>query len=84
MPNHKSCEKRMKTSERDRVKNRVFRSKLRSALKDLRGEKDKQLAATKYREASSLLDQAAADNLIHKKNASRNKSRLAQFVQKLG
>jgi len=84
VPSHKSCKKRMKTAERDRLKNRALRSKVRVAVKELRDEKSKDAALTKLKLASSVLDQAAADGLIHRKNADRNKSRLAKFVQKLG
>jgi len=84
LPYHKSCEKRMKTSERDRQANRAFRSTLRAALKAVRSETNKDEAMKKLREAASMLDKAATKNIIHKKNASRNKSRLTLMVQKLG
>lgn len=74
----------MKTSERDRQANRAFRSTLRAALKAVRSETNKDEAMKKLREAASMLDKAATKNIIHKKNASRNKSRLTLMVQKLG
>ncbi len=73
----------MRTSEEQRLRNRAFRSRLRTAIKELRQETDKEKAAMKYREVSSLLDRAAGIHLIHKRNAARNKSRLARFVSKL-
>lgn len=84
MPNHKSCAKRMKTSDQERLRNRGYRSVLRGAIKDLREETNKEEAAKKYRNVVSLIDKASANGLIHRKNADRNKSRLALFVQKLG
>ena len=83
MPNHKSCAKRMKTSEQQRLRNRALRSQLRSAIKELRSETDKGEAAKKYRTVTSFLDKAVSYSLIHKKRADRNKSRLAQMVQRL-
>lgn len=83
MPNHKSCKKRMKTSERDRVKNRGLRSELRGVIKELRAEKSAKSAAEKLSEVTRELDRAAARGLIHKRNADRNKSRLTQFVNSL-
>ena len=74
----------MKTSENQRQRNRAFRSRMRAALKELRTETNKDEAAKKLKVASSLLDQGAAKHLIHKKNADRNKSRLASMVNKLG
>lgn len=84
MPHHKSCKKRIKTSEKERIRNRGMNSQLRSAVRDLRRETSKEQAGTKYRTVVSLLDKAAAYGLIHKKNADRNKSRLARFVTQLG
>ena len=74
----------MKTSENNRIRNRAFRSELRGAIKDLRDETNKEEATVKYKKVASLYDKAANNHLIHKKNADRNKSRLAHFVQKLG
>jgi small subunit ribosomal protein S20 len=74
----------MKTAERDRMANRALRSTLRAALKAVREEKNKDEAIKKLRVASRLLDKAASKQIVHKKNASRNKSRLAHLVQKLG
>ncbi|MBD3401250.1 30S ribosomal protein S20 [candidate division GN15 bacterium] len=83
MPNHKSCEKRMRTSEKQRVRNRAFRSQLRAAIKDVRSESNKEEAAKKLESAKQILDKAASKGLIHPRNADRNKSRLAMYVNKL-
>jgi small subunit ribosomal protein S20 len=74
----------MKTSEQRRLRNRALQSQLRAAMKELRSETNKEEAVKKYQAATSLLDKAASYGIIHKKNADRNKSRLAQFVSKLG
>jgi small subunit ribosomal protein S20 len=83
LPNHKSCAKRMKTSENERIRNRAFRTQLRSAIKELRSETSKEEATKKYLSVSQILDKAASYGLIHRKNADRNKSRLAHFVNRL-
>ncbi len=84
MPHHKSCKKRMKTSEQQRLRNRKYKTNLRSSIRDLRAITSKEEAMAQYRSVTSLLDQAVARGLIHKKNADRNKARLARFVQQLG
>ncbi|MEW6413465.1 MAG: 30S ribosomal protein S20 [Candidatus Zixiibacteriota bacterium] len=84
MPHHKSCKKRIKTSEARRLRNRGYTSYLRASVRELRALTRKDEATPKYREVVSLLDKAVAYGLIHKKNADRNKSRLAIFVQQLG
>jgi small subunit ribosomal protein S20 len=83
LPNHKSCEKRMKQSENNRMRNRAYRSQLRAAVKEVRTEKNKEEALKKLKEAARVLDTAATYGIIHKKNAARNKSRLTALVNKL-
>ena len=83
MPQHKSCKKRVKTSNIQRERNRGYRSQLRDAVRELRAETNKETATTKYREVSSIIDNAVTRRLLHKRNADRNKSRLAIFVSKL-
>jgi small subunit ribosomal protein S20 len=73
----------MKSSARERERNRRERSRLRAAIRDLRAMTDKDEAAKKLTEVNSLLDRAAATHLVHPRNADRNKSRLAKRVQKL-
>jgi small subunit ribosomal protein S20 len=84
LPSHKSNFKRMKTSAKERERNRAYRSRLRAALKDVRAVQSKDEAAAKLKEAFRLLDRAASRGLIHKSNADRNKSRLALAINKLG
>jgi len=84
LPNHKSCVKRMRTAGEERERNRAFRSRLRQAIKDVRTATDREAAAKILRETTSIIDKAAGSGLIHKRTAARNKSRLTQFVSKLG
>ncbi len=80
MPHHKSCKKRMRQSVERRARNRGYRSELRAAMRDLRANPTAEDASQKYRTVESLLDRAASLGLIHKKNADRNKARLAKLV----
>ena len=83
MPTHKSCKKRVKTSDEQRIRNRGRRSILRTSIRELRDMTSKEDATAKLKEVSVLLDKAAGTNLIHKSNADRNKSRLTRFVASL-
>lgn len=74
----------MKTSAVQRLRNRTYRAHLRSALKDIRQETSKEAALKKYSNVTRLLDRAAQSHLIHRKNADRNKSRIAHMIAKLG
>lgn len=84
MPNVKSAEKRMRTNAIRAERNRAFRSRLRTALKKVRGATDTATGAEALREASSLLDRAARKRIIHPNKAARAKSRLTAFIGKLG
>jgi len=70
-------------SEEERTRNRSFRSRLRQAIKDVRAETNREEALKKLKAATSVIDRAAGSGLIHKRTASRNKSRLAQYIAKL-
>ncbi|MFZ5980557.1 MAG: 30S ribosomal protein S20 [Candidatus Zixiibacteriota bacterium] len=83
MPNHKSCVKRIRITNIERERNRSLRSQLRSAIKDVETAEKKDDAVKKLKKATVIIDKAAARGLIHKKNASRNVSRLTIKVNKL-
>lgn len=80
MPQHKSAAKRMRTSAKNAARNRPRMSKVRSAIKKVRTAPDKEAAAAGLREAVSLLDRTASKGALHKRKASRLKSRLAKTV----
>ena len=80
MPNHKSCEKRLKQDVKRRARNNYVRSTLKTLSKKMRSdisqEEKEKLLETVY----SQLDKAAKKGVIHKRTASRRKSRIALFV----
>ncbi len=84
MPNIKSAEKRVRQSERRRVRNRIYRSSARTAVKKARalieaGDPGAQEAVMK---AVRILDKAAQKGVIHANNAARRKSRLLRMLHK--
>lgn len=86
MPILKSAEKALRASERRRVMNDRWRTKLHTALKAVRvatTAKDKAAAEKAYLKATSILDRAARRNIIHPNKAARKKSRLAKAVAKI-
>jgi small subunit ribosomal protein S20 len=78
MPHHKSAEKRMRTNEKARQRNRAVKSQLKGVLKKLdeAGEPDE--AAKALQNAVAALDRAARKRVIPKGRADRTKSRLAR------
>lgn len=81
MPHHKSAAKRMKTSEKARLKNRAVKSRLKGVVKTAEDAPAPE-AATAFNEAMSALDRAAAKGIIPKRRADRKKSRLAKRLVK--
>ncbi len=84
MPQHKSCEKRMKTSAKARAKNRAYRSKMKMALRKVQDAKTTEEGQTAFTEASKLLDRLAGKGIIHKNRAADKKSRLYSYIQTIG
>ncbi|MED4603914.1 30S ribosomal protein S20 [Paenibacillus validus] len=86
MPNIKSAIKRVKVSEKRRLRNASHKSALRTAVKafetaaagsNVETAKDALIAASKK------LDKAVTKGLVHKNTAARKKSRLAKKLNAL-
>ena len=87
MANHKSALKRIRSSERKRVRNRLVRSKARTEIKKARGlirDGDMESARQATLEAIRTLDKAAGKGILHPNNAARRKSRLMRQLAKVG
>jgi small subunit ribosomal protein S20 len=83
MAQHKSAEKRARISKRRSVRNTVWKSKMRTAIKRVRSITEKDKALVELRKTAKLLDQLAAKGIIHKNKAANNKSNLTRFVNTL-
>jgi small subunit ribosomal protein S20 len=80
MPNTKSAERRVRSSERKRLHNRSIKSRLKSlqrAYEDAVESGKKENASDAYRKLSSAFDKAAKSGVIHSRTANRKKSRLS-------
>jgi small subunit ribosomal protein S20 len=81
LANTQSAIKRLRSAERRRLHNRVFRGQARTAVKKARSlmaAGNLEEAREAVQAASRALDKAAAKGIIHKNNAARRKSRLMQ------
>ena len=79
MASHASALKAHRQSLKNREHNRQFRSRLRTALKNVRtaiDSNDKAAAKSALREVVSLIDKLASKGIIHRNAAGRYKSRL--------
>ena len=83
MPNVKSAIKRMNKSREQNARNRAKRSRLRTALKQVREAGDAETAEARFRQAQMLLDRASSSRLLHPNAVARMKSALARRVNAL-
>jgi small subunit ribosomal protein S20 len=91
MANNKSAEKRIEINRRNRLRNRFYKSSVRTLmkvfLKDLEiykasqnledKEKVKKLLSSVY----SLIDKGTKKNVFHKNTAAKKKARLAAYLK---
>jgi small subunit ribosomal protein S20 len=86
LANHKSAIKKMRVTERRRIRNRFFISGARTKIKAARIEiasGDPEAARKATLEALRILDRAAGKGILHKNNAARRKSRLMKQLATL-
>jgi small subunit ribosomal protein S20 len=83
MANHKSALKRIRSDEAKRLRNRYQHKTTRTFIKKLRNTTDKTEAEGLLITVISMLDKLAKRNIIHKKKASNNKSKLTKLVNSL-
>ncbi len=79
MASHASALKAHRQSLKNREHNRQFRSRLRTALKNVRAAidgNDKAAAKSALRDVVSLIDKMVSKGVIHRNAAGRYKSRL--------
>ena len=83
---NKSAEKRERQEERRRLRNRMAKRTMRTAIKKFDAAVstgDKDAAVKALAESSKLLDTVAGKGIIHRNTAARKKSRLAHAYNKM-
>jgi small subunit ribosomal protein S20 len=80
---HASAEKRNRQNIKRRERNRAIRATIRTSVKKVislnsAGEKD--AADAEFKKATTLLDRAVTNGVLHKNNAARRISRLQKQV----
>jgi small subunit ribosomal protein S20 len=83
MPNIKSAKKRMHLSAAARLKNRAERSRIRTAIKRVRGAENVEEGQAELLAAVALLDRAATRRLFHPNRVARVKGQLQKHVNGL-
>jgi len=83
MPQHKSAEKRVRQSERRRVRNLAKRTRMKTAIKKVFGATEKEAATKELQTTISMLDRMAVKGMIHRNKAANLKSKLTRRVAAL-
>jgi len=83
MAHHKSANKRIRSSETRRIRNRIMRKKLHTLTKAVRSAEKKADAEHALKAVSSYLDQLASRKIVHKNKAANYKSKLTRSVNSL-
>ncbi len=86
MANIKSAKKRIKVIQKKTLRNKMVKSKTKTAVKKVLTaieNKDLELAKTELTSAIKAIDMATSKGVFHKNTASRKKSRLTKAVNKI-
>ncbi len=83
MANHKSAQKRIRSNETKKIRNKYQHKTTRNAVRKLRALTVKGEAQELFPAVSSMLDKLAKRNVIHKNKASNLKSGLAVLINKM-
>ena len=93
MANNKSAKKRIEIAERNRLRNRTYKSSMRTLMKRCfaacdaysatPGNETKVSVQTSMRAAFSKIDKAVKVGVLHRNNGANQKSRLSAAVRKV-
>jgi small subunit ribosomal protein S20 len=85
MPQHKSAMRRVKRSEKEKLQNKIYRSKFKNLTKKINRaleEGNVETANEMLPKAFSAIDRSAKIGTIHKNQAARRKSRLVKRIDR--
>ncbi len=83
MAHHKSAIKRIQINERQRMRNKHYKTCMKNAIKDVLAATTATEGNEKLLKAVSILDKIASKKIIHKNKAANQKSRLTKLVNSL-
>ena len=91
MANSKSATKRVEINERNRLRNRFYKSSVRTLIKVFfknleaykisKNPKDKETLQKNLSSVYSLIDKGTKKNIFHKNAAARKKAKLAAYLK---
>lgn len=82
----KTPEKRARQAENNRLKNSIYKTKLKTAVKKyqtLIAANEKEAAQESLKKVISLIDKSVGKGILHKNNAAHKKSSLTKELNKI-
>ncbi len=86
MPNKKSAERRVRIAERNRLYNKQWTSRCKTAVKKMLASADAndiEAAKNNFNIAQSVIDKAVVKGVMHKNTATRRKKLMAKHLKAL-
>ncbi len=83
MANIKSAKKRILVTAKKTMRNKMIKSSVKTAVKKVLNASNKEEARVALVNATRVIDKACSKGIFHKNTASRKKSRLTKFVNKM-
>ena len=86
MPNKKSAERRVRIGERNRLYNRYWTTRCKTAVKKVMEAVeagDQETAVQSFNVAQSVIDKAVVKGVMHRNTASRRKELMARHLKSL-
>lgn len=83
MAHHKSATKRIRTSEKAHLRNRAYKTRMKTSIKRIRNAEDKETAMAVLKSTYSIIDKLSIKGIIPKNSASNKKSRLTRYVNSM-
>ncbi|PLV60316.1 30S ribosomal protein S20 [Thermotoga sp. KOL6] len=84
MPNTRSAKKRVRVSEKRRIRNRAyktfFKNRIKEVLKAIENKESKEVVLELAKKAQAAIDKAVSKGVIHKNQGARRKERLFKKV----
>lgn len=83
LANHKSSIKRIRQTAVKNERNNYYKTRVKNVIKAVVGAKNKENAATAFKDANKYLHKMVSKGILKKQTASRKVSRLNAFVKNM-
>lgn len=80
---HKSAQKRARQAIKRTERNKFYKARIKTAVKNVLASKNKENAEKELKSAVSMLDKVASKGVIHMNEAANKKSKLTRHVNKM-